>query len=156
MWFTQCSSSLREARTGAQGRNWRRAHCFLAYFPWLDQLAFFYTSQDHQPRGNTSHSRLKPVTSIVNQENDPHTERERETCYRLIRWRHFPVWGSLSQNDSGLCQVDKTKNKQKTKPTNKKLEGVNWGVLTQRVTRPGLGLKQSSVVSGLNNNCRRQ
>lgn len=39
-------------------------------------LFFFYTSQDHQPRDDTSHSRLKPVTSIVNQENDPHTEKD--------------------------------------------------------------------------------
>lgn len=118
MWFTQCSSSLREARTGAQGRNWRRVHCFLAYFPRLAQLAFFYTSQDHQPRDNTSHSRLKPVTSIVNQENDPHTERDllQANAVEAFSCLMFPIpkwlWLMSSWQDKKL--KNKT-NQQKTR-----------------------------------------
>ena len=53
--------------SGGTQRAQRSAACWLAHNSLLRLLS--YKTQDHQPRGVTTHNRLDPSPSIINQEN---------------------------------------------------------------------------------------
>jgi hypothetical protein len=48
---------------------WRNTACWFAFGGTLSLLS--YITQAYSPRGSTTHSRLGPPTSIINQEHDP-------------------------------------------------------------------------------------
>jgi hypothetical protein len=82
--------------------------CLLAWFPQLAQLYLFIylviylfnTTQDHLPKGDSTHSGLGPPTPIINKENAPQI-----FAGRSVRWRHFLSWGSFF--DSSLWSWQK-------------------------------------------------
>ena len=100
--------SLKEVRTGTQtgqepgGSNWCRGReerlptglfltaCSSCFF-------FLFRTQDHQPRGGTSHIGQGPHTSIT----------DKKMPYNTILWKYFLKWGFLLSDDASLCQVNR-------------------------------------------------
>lgn len=65
--LTACSPSFREVRVGTQGRNRWRGHGEIALTGLLSCCVQpSYHTQDHQPKGGTTHHRLGTLTSITN------------------------------------------------------------------------------------------
>lgn len=87
------SLPLRELKQELKRQETSRMSAY--WFSWLFQRAFLYT-WDQLPRGGTAHSGLGPPASIFNQENTD------------LPTGIFFIWGSFSQDDSSLYQVDKT------------------------------------------------
>lgn len=83
---------------------------------WLVPYGLFSllssTTQNHLPRGDTTHSDLAPPTSIINQENDPHTCLQTSLIGAIV----------LQLSDSSSCQVNQKQNKQQQQKKKNKTE----------------------------------
>lgn len=75
-------------------------HCLLLPVPHDLLSLSSYSTPDHPPRGDITHSELGPLISIINQENPSWL------AHRSVWWGHFLNRSSLFQNDSSLCQTD--------------------------------------------------
>lgn len=67
----RAGTRTQELEAGTGGRNWGQAieeSCLFACLPCVAKSAFLF----HLPRGDTTHSRLDPPTSIISQEFPTH------------------------------------------------------------------------------------